>query len=130
MCTRNSGYRDIPFDVPQGGGRDNGFARIRIQWSNPVSDFDLYIYKDADNDNNSDNDGQAIASSAAGTTDNEQTSIGPDPSGHYVARVVNFSAPNWLICAWVSCACVAGHPVWTPSADVQCGRLVVQRARN
>ncbi len=92
MCTRNSGYRDIPFDVPQGGGRDNGFARIRIQWSNPVSDFDLYIYKDADNDNNSDNDGQAIASSAAGTTDNEQTSIGPDPSGHYVARVVNFSA--------------------------------------
>jgi hypothetical protein len=74
------------------GGRDNGFARIRIQWSNPVSDFDLYIYKDADNDDNSDNDGQPIASSASGTTDNEETSIGPDPSGHYVARVVNFAA--------------------------------------
>src|SRR5580765_1531636 len=29
-------------------------------------------------------------------------------------RVVNFSAPNVLMSAWVSCGSWAAHPVWTP----------------
>jgi hypothetical protein len=89
-------YKDVAFDVPpNGGGVDNGFANIRIEWAEPGSDFDLYVYRDADGDGNSANDGNPIASSASGTTRSEETSIGPDPApGKYVARVVNFAAAD------------------------------------
>jgi Zinc carboxypeptidase len=87
-------FKDVAFDVPpNGGGVDNSFANIRIAWAEPGSDFDLYVYRDADGDGNSANDGNPIASSASGTTSSEETAIGPDiPAGKYVARVVNFAA--------------------------------------
>ena len=67
-------YKDEPFDVPaNGGGVDNGFVTIRLDWTQPDTDFDLEIYRDANgdgdlNDQNEDNEpeNEPVASSATG----------------------------------------------------------------
>jgi hypothetical protein len=87
--------KDEPFEIPTGAGVDNGFATVRVDWASPASDFDLYIYKDVNGNGVSDAaDGDPIASSAAGETKFEETTIGPDPTGKYVARIVNFAAAD------------------------------------
>ena len=93
VCPPTS-YNDEEFVVPaNGGGVDNGFATIEINWPTPVSDFDMEIYRDVNDSGTVDAaDGAPIASSAQGQTTNEKTTIGPDPApGRYFARVVNYA---------------------------------------
>ncbi|MGH2848035.1 MAG: M14 family zinc carboxypeptidase, partial [Thermoleophilaceae bacterium] len=84
------------FDIPpNGGGVDNGFATVRIEWLTANSDYDMEIYRDLNNDGDSDDPGEdeIVASSAQGSTSFEETTLGPDPEpGGYVARVINFAA--------------------------------------
>jgi len=90
-------YNDEAFAVPvNGGGVDNGFATIEINWNSAASDFDMEIYRDVNNSNSVDEaDGEPIATSAQGTTDNEKTTIGPDPApGRYFARVINYAGAD------------------------------------
>lgn len=93
-------YRDEAFTIPpNGGGVDNAFATIKIDWISSDNDYDLEIFRDANgdgdlNDVNEDNEPESdpIASSAQGGTDFEETTIGPDPApGRYIARTINFA---------------------------------------
>ena len=67
---------DTVFTVPAAPA-DNATFKVRIDWGSTDSDYDLYIYRDDNADNRP--DGAAVAQSAAGSTDFEQTSFGePD----------------------------------------------------
>jgi Zinc carboxypeptidase/FG-GAP repeat len=86
---------DHEFTIPpNGGGVDNGFANVRVDWATAGSDYDLEVYRDA-NGNGAVDAGEdtPIASSAQGGTDEEETTLGPDPaSGSYVGRVIRWLA--------------------------------------
>ncbi|HEX2233848.1 MAG TPA: M14 family zinc carboxypeptidase [Thermoleophilaceae bacterium] len=86
-------WTDQAFDIqPNGGGVDNGFAKVDVTWPTEASDYDLEIYRDSNGDGSSMNEGRPVASSALGQTDFETTRLGPDPTpGKYVARVINFA---------------------------------------
>jgi hypothetical protein len=78
--------------VPSGPGIDNAFATVRVEWASPASDYDVEVYRDS-NGNDKVDDGEPVeGSSGQGTTDFEQVTLGPDPSGKYILRVVNFAA--------------------------------------
>jgi hypothetical protein len=85
-------YREHSIEVPTGPGIDNGFAELRIEWSTPGSDYDLYVFKDTNGNGVADPGEPSEGSSTQGTTDFEQVTLGPDPAGKYVARVVNWAA--------------------------------------
>jgi len=85
-------YREHSIEVPSGPGIDNGFATLRIEWATAGSDYDLYVFKDTNGNGIADPGEPAEGSSTQGTTDFEQVTLGPDPSGKYVARVVNWAA--------------------------------------
>jgi len=82
-------YEDHKITVPGGPGVDNAKATIRIDWTTPVSDWDMKVYK-ADAAGNP--TGEPIGSSAQGTTNFEQVTLGEPEPGDYVVRVVNFAA--------------------------------------
>jgi hypothetical protein len=85
-------FRDHVIEIPAGPGIDNGFATIRVEWASPVSDYDIEVYKDS-NGNGVVDAGEPIeGDSGQGTTDFEQVTLGPDPTGKYILRVVNFAA--------------------------------------
>jgi hypothetical protein len=85
-------YREHSIQVPTGPGIDNGFATLRVEWATPGSDYDLYVFKDTNGNGIADPGEPAEGSSTQGTTDFEQVTLGPDPAGKYVARVVNWAA--------------------------------------
>jgi hypothetical protein len=88
-------FNDHPFTVPSGAGIDNAKATIAITWSTPSSDWDMYVYRDADGDGSSAGETEPIAASAQGTTNSEQTTIEEPvlvPGASYVVRVVNYAA--------------------------------------
>jgi Zinc carboxypeptidase len=85
-------YREHSIEVPTGPGIDNGFATLRVEWATPTSDYDLYVFKDSNGNGIADPGEPSEGSSAQGTTDFEQVTLGPDPAGKYVARVVNWAA--------------------------------------
>jgi Zinc carboxypeptidase len=85
-------FREHAITVPSGPGIDNESATIRVEWVTPVSDYDVYVFRDT-NGNGVVNGGEpSEGSSAQGTTDFEQVTLGPSPSGRYVVRVVNWAA--------------------------------------
>jgi murein tripeptide amidase MpaA len=70
----------IPFEVP-GAPDDNGEVTVHIEWTDPNTDWDLFVY---------DADGSWVASSASfGDTDEDAVLLFPEP-GSYTARVVNY----------------------------------------
>ena len=75
-------YESIPFTV-QGpaDGVDNGTFTVHIEWSNPNTDWDVYVVNSA---------GDVVAQSAAfGDTDEDATMFDPPP-GEYTAHMVNY----------------------------------------
>jgi hypothetical protein len=57
-----------------------------------ASDYDVEVYRDT-NGNGAVDTGEPIeGTSGQGTTDFEQVTLGPDPSGRYILRVVNYAA--------------------------------------
>ena len=85
-------FREHVIDVPAGPGIDNAQATVRVEWASPASDYDIEVYRDS-NGNGAVDAGEPIeGNSAQGTTDFEQVTLGPDPSGRYILRVVNWAA--------------------------------------
>jgi hypothetical protein len=85
-------FREHSIEVPSGPGIDNGFATVRVEWATPGSDYDVYVFKDTNGNGMADDGEPSEGSSTQGTTDFEQVTLGPDPSGKYVVRVVNWAA--------------------------------------
>ncbi len=74
-------YEAIPFTIAGLPEADNGFATIHIEWSNPETDWDLYVV---------DASGTVVGRSASyGDTDEDAVLVDPVP-GEYLAIVVNY----------------------------------------
>ena len=85
-------FRDHVIDIPSAAGIDNGWATIRVEWASAASDYDIEVYRDA-NGNGAVDSGETVeGDSGQGQTDFEQVTLGPDPTGRYILRVVNFAA--------------------------------------
>ena len=95
-------FREHSIEVPSGPGIDNGFATVRIEWPTAGSDYDLYLFKDTNGNGIADAGEPTEGSSTQGTTDFEQVTLGPDPSGKYVVRVVNWAATEPYDLTWPS----------------------------
>jgi Zinc carboxypeptidase len=88
-------WNDHAFEVPAGPGLNNEFAKVRIDWPTPASDWDLEIYRDSNGDGSSVDEGDPVASSTQGQTAFELATLGPGVEpGLYVARVINYAAPE------------------------------------
>jgi Zinc carboxypeptidase len=75
-------YEDHVVTVPSGAGIDNARATIRVEWSTPVSDYDVKVLRD----------GEEVGSSGQSTTNFEQVTLGAPAPGDYVVRVINYAA--------------------------------------
>jgi Zinc carboxypeptidase len=85
-------FREHSIEVPTGPGIDNGFGTVRVEWATPGTDYDVYVFKDTNGNGMADDGEPSEGSSTQGTTDFEQITLGPDPVGKYVVRVVNWAA--------------------------------------
>jgi hypothetical protein len=88
-------FNDHKIQVPaQGNGVDNAKMTVRIEWTTPVTDWDVRLYRDADR--NGVPEGNPVSVSQEGTTTFEQVAVaetgGTALSGGYIVRVNNFSA--------------------------------------
>ena len=86
-------YESVPFTV-QGpaDGVDNGRFTVHIEWSNPNTDWDLYIVNSA---------GTVVTQSAAFGDATEDATLFDPPPGQYTAHVVNYDqvqspADDWF----------------------------------
>ena len=78
---RGGAHEEVSFDVAGLPAVDNGRMTVHIEWANPETDWDLYIYDAA---------GNVVAQSAAfGDTTEDAVLIDP-PAGRYTAVVVNY----------------------------------------
>jgi hypothetical protein len=76
-------FESIPFTV-QGpaDGIDNGKLTVHVEWTNPETDWDLYVV-------NADT-GEIVTQSASFGDTTEDATLFDPPPGNYVAHVVNF----------------------------------------
>ena len=73
-------YEEIPFTI-EGAPYDNGSVTVHIEWANPATDWDIYVF---------DADGNRVGASARGNTrDENATILFPEP-GQYTVRVFNY----------------------------------------
>ena len=88
-------FEEFAFAVPA-AGVDNARASIRIQWTEPISDWDMKVFRDGNDDGDSlDPEDTEVGSSAQGTTDFEETTLSEpvlEEGGRYVVRVINFAS--------------------------------------
>ena len=84
------------FQVPaNGGGVLNEEAIVRAEWPAETSDWDMEVYRDANNDGLVDpGDGPPVTDSALGPSDFEQGTLGGTTlsAGQYIVRMINFAA--------------------------------------
>ncbi|MBN1530304.1 MAG: hypothetical protein JW895_14685 [Thermoleophilaceae bacterium] len=71
----------IPFAVQGPPAVDNGRMTVHIQWTDPETDWDLYI---------TDSAGEVVTQSASFGDTNEDAVLVDPPPGEYVAHVVNY----------------------------------------
>jgi len=76
-------YESVPFTVAGPPEADNARVTVHVEWSDPQTDWDLYVLETAT--------GRVAASSTAvGDADEDAVLIDPPP-GEYVAHVVNYA---------------------------------------
>ena len=74
-------YEEIPFTIEGGPAFDNGTATVHIEWTNPETDWDIYVF---------DANGSQVASSASfGDTTEDAVLLFPE-AGQYTVRVINY----------------------------------------
>lgn len=81
--------KDHAFTVPAGG--DNASATFRVQWTTPVSDWDIEVFADSNGNGSVDTGEPSVGSSGQAATDFEQVTVA-QPAGAYVLRVTNYAA--------------------------------------
>lgn len=74
-------FEQIPFEVDGPPAVDNGKLTVHIEWSNPQTDWDLYVV---------DESGEVVTSSASFGDTNEDAALFDPPPGRYTAHVVNY----------------------------------------
>ena len=92
-------WKEYPFEMKMGGGVDDSFATVRVTWGPDgppaASDYDLEIYEDEDGDGTIEAGDDIVGNSGNGVTSGvfgvEESTIGPDTPGRYVARVINYA---------------------------------------
>jgi hypothetical protein len=72
-------YESIPFTVAGPPEVDNGRMTVHIEWSNPGTDWDLYVVNEA---------GEVVTQSASAGDNTEDAVLVDPPPGNYVAHVV------------------------------------------
>ena len=78
---RGGPHEEVSFDVEGLPQSDNGRMAVHIDWTNPATDWDVYVY---------DASGNIVAQSAAfGDTTEDAVMIDPPP-GRYTAVIVNY----------------------------------------
>jgi hypothetical protein len=74
-------YEEATFTVPAPPEGDAGTVYIDVTWTNPATDWDVYVY-DANN--------AQVASAATGGTNSERVTIGFPEPGTYTVRFINY----------------------------------------
>lgn len=89
-------FNDHPFTVPGGEGVDNGTATVSIHWPDPLSDWDLKVFRDTDGDGSSEGETDVLGSSGTAPSNFEETTLARPGlrAGKYVARVINYAAAS------------------------------------
>ena len=72
---------NLPFTVQGPPAVDNGRFTVHIEWTNPETDWDIYI---------TDASGEVVTQSASFGDTNEDAVLVDPPPGNYVAHVVNY----------------------------------------
>jgi hypothetical protein len=78
---QDGAYESIPFTVGGPPNVDNGKMTVHIEWTNPETDWDLYIVNAA---------GEVVTQSASFGDTTEDAVLFDPPPGQYTAHVVNF----------------------------------------
>ena len=76
-----AGSEAIPFTVQGPPAVDNGRFTVHIQWTNPDTDWDIYI---------TDSTGEVVTQSASFGDTNEDATLVDPPPGQYTAHVQNY----------------------------------------
>jgi hypothetical protein len=74
-------YEEATFTVPAPPEGDAGQVLIDVTWTNPQTDWDVYVY---------DAGGAQVASAATGGTNSERVTMGLPEPGTYTIRFVNY----------------------------------------
>jgi len=78
----NPPFEAIPFTVKgPADGVDNGRMTVHIEWSNPATDWDIYVIGP---------NGQIVSQSAAFGDTTEDASLFDPPPGNYTLHVINY----------------------------------------
>ena len=78
---RAGAHEEVPFEVQGMPDVDNGRFTVHIEWADPNTDWDLYIY---------DSSGNVVAQSAAFGDTTEDAVLFDPPAGTYTAVIVNY----------------------------------------
>jgi hypothetical protein len=101
-----------------------------VEWASIASDYDVEVYRDT-NGNDAVDAGEPVeGTSGQGQTDFEQVTLGPDPTGQYILRVVNFAAaePYDVITTFAKPAFTpAQRENWTLSCETFGGAVLQSR---
>ena len=76
-----AGSEAIPFTVQGPPAVDNGRMTVHIEWTNPDTDWDIYI---------TDSTGEVVTQSASFGDTNEDATLVDPPPGQYTAHVQNY----------------------------------------
>jgi hypothetical protein len=72
---------EVPFTVQGPPAVDNGEVRVRIEWSDAATDWDVYVL---------DADGEIVTQSASFGADYEEATLLDPPPGDYTAVIINY----------------------------------------
>ena len=78
---RAGAHEEVPFTVGGMPEVDNGRFTVHIDWANPDTDWDVYIYDSA---------GNVVAQSASFGDNTEDATLYDPPPGTYTAVIVNY----------------------------------------
>jgi hypothetical protein len=82
---RSGAHEEFSFDVAGPPAVDNGKMTVHIDWGNPNTDWDVYVY---------DSTGKLVTQSASFGDTTEDAVLADPPAGHYTAVIVNYDQIN------------------------------------
>jgi hypothetical protein len=86
-------FEAIPFTVQGPPSVDNGKMTVHIEWSNPETDWDLFIVN---------SEGEVVTQSASFGDTTEDATLFDPPPGEYTAHVVNYDQVQEPLDDWTA----------------------------
>jgi hypothetical protein len=120
-------FEAIPFTVQGPPAVDNGKMTVHIEWSNPETDWDLFVVN---------SEGEVVTQSASFGDTTEDATLFDPPPGDYVAHVVNFDQVQEPPDDWTAGEVTFESPkptvigekeAWTLTCEDRRGRVVATR---